>query len=78
MEAFSDGVIAIIITIMALELHVPHGADPAALRASFVMLGIYWNNHHHFMPITERVDGRVLWAKLHLLKTARMRDSTRA
>lgn len=77
MEAFSDGVIAIIITIMVLELRVPHGADLAALRPlapvflsyvlSFVFLGIYWNNHHHMLHATERIDGTVLWANLHLL-----------
>jgi uncharacterized membrane protein len=77
MEAFSDGVIAIIITIMVLELKVPHEADPAALlplapvllsyAVSFVFLGIYWNNHHHLLQAIERVDGGVLWANLHLL-----------
>lgn len=77
MEAFSDGVLAIIITIMVLELTIPHEADLAALRPllpvflsyvlSFVFLGIYWNNHHHLMQATRRVDGRVLWANLHLL-----------
>ena len=77
MEAFSDGVIAIIITIMVLELKVPHGADPAALIPlvpvfmsyvlSFVFLGIYWNNHHHLLQATQRVGGGVLWANLHLL-----------
>jgi len=77
LEAFSDGVIAIIITIMVLELKVPHGTDIAALRPlvpklasytmSFVMLGIYWNNHHHLMHATQHVNGRVLWANLHLL-----------
>jgi TMEM175 potassium channel family protein len=77
MEAFSDGVIAIIITIMVLELKVPQGADPAALRPlipvfvsyvlSFVNLGIYWNNHHHLLQATHAVNGRVLWANLHLL-----------
>jgi uncharacterized membrane protein len=76
-EAFSDGVIAIIITIMVLELRVPRGADPAALRPlipvllsyalSFVFLGIYWSNHHHLLQATQHVDGRVLWANLHLL-----------
>jgi uncharacterized membrane protein len=77
LEAFSDGVIAILITIMVLELKVPHGADFAALRPllpvfltyvlSFVNLGIYWNNHHHMLHATERVNGRILWANLHLL-----------
>jgi uncharacterized membrane protein len=77
LEAFSDGVIAIIITIMVLELKVPHGTDPAALRPlvptfltyalSFVYVGIYWNNHHHLLHATTRIDGGVLWANLHLL-----------
>jgi uncharacterized membrane protein len=77
MEAFSDGVIAIIITIMVLELKVPHGADWRALlplypiflsyTLSFVFLGIYWNNHHHLFQAVRSVDGRVLWANLHLL-----------
>jgi uncharacterized membrane protein len=77
MEAFSDGVIAIIITIMVLELRVPDGSDFASLRPllsvflsyllSFVFLGIYWNNHHHLMHAVEHVDGRILWANLHLL-----------
>jgi uncharacterized membrane protein len=77
LEAFSDGVLAIIITIMVLELKVPHGADFAALRPltpvflsyvlSFVYLGIYWNNHHHMMHVVHRVSGGVLWANLHLL-----------
>jgi uncharacterized membrane protein len=77
MEAFSDGVLAIIITIMVLELAVPHGAGLAALLPvapiflsyvlSFVFLGIYWNNHHHLLQAIEHVDGRVLWANLHLL-----------
>ena len=77
MEAFSDGVIAIIITIMVLELRPPHEVTLASLRPlipvflsyllSFVFLGIYWNNHHHLLHAAERVDGRVLWANLHLL-----------
>ena len=75
--AFSDGVIAIIITIMALELKVPHGDDLAALAGaapvflsyvlSFVYIAIYWNNHHHFFHLVRRVDGSMLWANLHLL-----------
>ncbi len=77
LEAFSDGVLAIIITIMVLEMHVPRDPSPAALRPllpvllsyvlSFVYLGIYWNNHHHLLHVTERVSGTVLWANLHLL-----------
>jgi uncharacterized membrane protein len=77
MEAFSDGVIAIIITIMVLELRVPIGASLPALRPvtpvflsyilSFVLLGIYWTNHHHLLQVVERVSGGVLWANLHLL-----------
>ena len=77
MEAFSDGVIAIIITIMVLELRVPVGASFTALRPlapvflsyvlSFVFVGIYWSNHHHLLQIVEHVNGRVLWANLHLL-----------
>jgi uncharacterized membrane protein len=77
MEAFSDGVIAIIITIMVLELRVPHGAEPAALLPlvpvflcyafSFIFLGIYWSNHHHLLHATQHVQGGVLWANLHLL-----------
>ena len=77
LEAFSDGVIAIIITIMVLELHVPKGTDLEALRPllpsllsyalSFIFLGIYWNNHHHLLQAAHHVDGRILWANLHLL-----------
>ncbi len=77
LEAFSDGVLAVIITIMVLELKVPHGADLASLEPlvpvfltyvlSFAFLGIYWNNHHHLLHATERVTGGVLWANLHLL-----------
>jgi uncharacterized membrane protein len=77
LEAFSDGVIAIIITIMVLELKVPSGADFAALRpvvpvlasyvVSFTFVGIYWNNHHHMLQLVHKVDGRVLWMNLHLL-----------
>jgi uncharacterized membrane protein len=77
LEAFSDGVIAIIITVMVLELRTPRGTDPAALLPlapvflsyvlSFVNLGIYWNNHHHLFQAVEQVSGRVLWANLHLL-----------
>ena len=76
-EAFSDGVFAIIITIMVLEMKVPHGADLAQLWPlfpvflsyvlSFVYLGIYWNNHHHMLHVTDRVNGAILWANLHLL-----------
>jgi len=77
LEAFSDGVIAIIITIMVLELKVPHGADLATLKPllpvflsyilSFIYVGIYWNNHHHLLHATKKVSGGVLWANLHLL-----------
>ena len=77
LEAFSDGVIAILITIMVLELRVPDGADWAALRTvgptlsayilSFVYLGIYWNNHHHLFHVVDEVSGGILWANLHLL-----------
>jgi uncharacterized membrane protein len=77
LEAFSDGVIAVIITIMVLELKAPHGDDLGALAplvpalfsyvVSFVYIGIYWNNHHHMLHASARIDGRVLWANLHLL-----------
>jgi len=77
LEAFSDGVLAIIITIMVLELHVPHGDTWSALGdsttslvtyvLSFVYIGIYWNNHHHMLQLCDRVNGAVLWANLHLL-----------
>jgi uncharacterized membrane protein len=77
LEAFSDGVIAILITIMVLELKVPHGAEWAALRdiwpkfltyvLSFALLGIYWNNHHHMLHLVTDVSGGMLWANLHLL-----------
>jgi len=77
LEAFSDGVLAIVITIMVLELKVPHGADWSALSElwpiflsyvlSFVYLGIYWNNHHHLIHTVQKVDGTILWANLHLL-----------
>jgi uncharacterized membrane protein len=77
LEAFTDGVVAIIITIMVLEIRVPHGTDLASLQAdipvliayvlSYVNVGIFWNNHHHMLHVTERVDGKVLWANLGLL-----------
>jgi len=75
--AFSDGVIAIIITIMVLELKVPHGTDLGALTGlipvflayvlSFILVGIYWSNHHHMLFLTDRINGGILWANLHLL-----------
>jgi uncharacterized membrane protein len=77
LEAFSDAVIAILITIMVLELRIPHGTDFAAIQPllpifltyllSFVVLGIYWNNHHHLLHVAQRVTGGVLWANLHLM-----------
>lgn len=77
LEAFTDGVVAIVITIMVLEIRVPHGADLASLKAdvpvllayllSYVNVGIFWNNHHHMLQVTERVNGSVLWANLLLL-----------
>ena len=77
LEAFSDGVLAVIITIMVLEMKSPHGTSLAALRPvipvflsyllSFVYIGIYWNNHHHLLHATQRVNGATLWANLHLL-----------
>jgi uncharacterized membrane protein len=77
LEAFSDAVMAVLITIMVLELKVPHGTDWHALRPlmpvfltyvlSFVFLGIYWNNHHHMLQATQRINGKILWANMHLL-----------
>src|SRR5215469_14853999 len=77
LEAFSDGVIAVIITVMVLAMKSPRGASPTALRPvvpvflsyvlSFVYVGIYWNNHHHLLQAAERVNGATLWANLHLL-----------
>jgi uncharacterized membrane protein len=77
MEAFSDGVLAVIITVMVLEMKAPVGADLAALAPlfpvflvyvlSFIYIGIYWNNHHHMLHAVQRIDGRSMWANLHLL-----------
>jgi len=77
LEAFSDGVMAVLITIMVLELKPPHGTDWAALEPlvpefliyvlSFVFIGIYWNNHHHLLHATKRINGATMWANLHLL-----------
>lgn len=77
LEAFSDGVIAIIITIMVLEIHAPEGATLADLQTlftpfisylvSFILVGTYWNNHHHLLQATDRINGRILWANLLFL-----------
>jgi uncharacterized membrane protein len=77
LEAFSDGVVAIIITIMVLEMRAPHGTNLSSLRPlipvflsyvlSFIFVGIYWSNHHHLLQVVRHVDGRILWANLHLL-----------
>jgi uncharacterized membrane protein len=77
LEAFSDGVLAVIITIMVLELSIPHGSTFAALvplfpvilayALSFIYVGIYWNNHHHMLHATQHIDGSIMWANLHLL-----------
>src|SRR5256885_16167168 len=85
LEAFSDGVLAIIITIMVLELKVPHSVELAALRPmlpvllsyvlSFIYLGIYWNNHHHLFQAAEQVSGGILWANLQDRKSTRLNSS---
>ncbi len=77
MEAFSDGVIAVIITIMVLEMKAPHDASLTSLKPlipvfisyilSFIFIGLYWNNHHHLLQAIQRVNGKILWANLHLL-----------
>jgi uncharacterized membrane protein len=77
LETFSDGVIAILITIMVLELRIPHGAGLDSLRPlfpvflsyilSFIYLAIYWNNHHHMFQVTEKISGKIMWANMHLL-----------
>src|SRR6187431_3076690 len=77
MEAFSDGVLAVIITIMVLEMKAPHVAELASLKPlipvfisyvlSFIFIGIYWNNHHHLLQAIKKVNGKILWANLHLL-----------
>jgi len=77
LEAFTDGVVAIIITIMVLEIHVPQGSDLTSLKAdapvllayvlSYVNVGIFWSNHHHMLHVTERINGKILWANLVLL-----------